>query len=107
MRLSAFAGVNKNQCGQPAGYIDHAVENRGRATGYKALVILVEQCVDDDERRADQKPAMTNRGTWRRAKRARRKESEDGVLSEVRNLSRDEMNNGERLRARVWKQPEN
>jgi len=68
---------------------------------------FIQEGIDDNQNQRNQKPSFADCSTRRRAKCACCQEAEDGVLREVRNFSRDEVDYRESFRACVWKQPEN
>ncbi|HEY6660962.1 MAG TPA: hypothetical protein VI031_07460 [Pyrinomonadaceae bacterium] len=59
MRLCAFAGNNK-ECSEPAGHIDQAVEHGRAASRNKALVVFIDERIDDNQGGGDQKPPVAD-----------------------------------------------
>src|SRR6185503_8908730 len=60
-RLYRLPLFNDNQRSQATGHVDETVENRGGSGGNKTLVILVDQRINHNQNRTNQKPVTADR----------------------------------------------
>src|SRR6476659_6153529 len=100
-------GTEYQQSGQAARHIDRAVVNRSGPAGHKTLVKLVQQGVAKYQEQRYLEPMPLDKLVCRTRERARRKYSEHGVLGEMRQFARNEMDCRHPLFAKVRKNPKN
>ena len=90
---------------EPAGHVDQAVVKGGGSRRNVALVILVDERVNHNQGKRGEIPSIRECRSWRSAKGARGEVSKNGVLREVCDFPRDEMDKGQGFRARVGIKP--